>query len=180
MSIRSESRPAVTGAAPTTGGAPTTVLDVADEGLGRWADSGSCRLEHGIMGPMYGAFLRQVRESRSMSQAQLAEVSGIGQPNISAYENDRRTPSLDVFNRLLVSCGYELAADGGRTVLYAPFPHGAGGYPFDDLPPRLPDDPPDLGLPVRGHLSMRERARVLTSVLESAEAIRAGRSSRSA
>lgn len=113
-----------------------------------------------------------------MSQAVLAEVSGIGQPNISAYENDRRTPSLDVFNRLLVSCGYQVAADGGSTVLHMPFPKGAGGYPFDDLPPRLPDDPPDLGLPVRRHLSMRERGRILTSVIESADAIRAGRGRR--
>jgi transcriptional regulator with XRE-family HTH domain len=129
-------------------------------------------------GGMYGEFLRRVRESRGMSQGQLAEVSGIGQPNISAYENDRRTPSLDVFNRLLVSCGYQVAADGGSTVLHLPFPPGAGGYPFDDLPPRLPDDPPDLRLPVRRHLSMRERGRILTSVIESADAIRAGRSRR--
>ncbi len=124
---------------------------------------------------MYGAFLRQVRESRGLSQTQLAEVSGVNQPNLSAYENDHRTPSLDTFNRILVSCGYELAADGGSTVLHAPFPIGAGGYPFDDLPPRLPDDPLDISLPVRRYLSSDQRARILTSVLESAEAIRTGR-----
>jgi transcriptional regulator with XRE-family HTH domain len=124
---------------------------------------------------MYGAFLRQVRESRGMSQGDLAEVSGIGQPNISAYENDRRSPSLDTFNRILVSCGYELAADGGRTVLYAPFPVGAGGYPFDDLPPRLPDDPPDEPPTVPLDATPQERAAILVSVLDLAAAIDAGR-----
>lgn len=129
-------------------------------------------------GDMYGAFLRRVRESRGMSQGELAEVSGIGQPNISAYENDRRTPSLDVFNRLLVSCGYQVAADGGSTVLHMPFPRGAGGYPFDDLPPRLPDDPADEGLTVPLDASPEDRARVLVSVLEVAAAIDAGRPAR--
>lgn len=124
---------------------------------------------------MYGAFLREVRESRGLSQAQLAEVAGVSQPNLSAYENDRRTPNLDTFNRILVSCGYQVAADGGSTVLHMPFPVGAGDYPFDDLPPRLPDDPLDVRLPARRHLSSDQRARVLTSVLESAEAIRTGR-----
>lgn len=124
---------------------------------------------------MYGAFLRRVRESRGMSQGDLAEVSGIGQPNISAYENDRRTPSLDVFNRILVSCGYELAADGGHTVLHAPLPPGAGGYPFDDLPPRLPDDPPDEPPTVPLDATPEQRAAILTAVLEVATAIDAGK-----
>lgn len=124
---------------------------------------------------MYGAFLRQVRESRGLSQAQLADVAGISQPNLSAYENDRRAPSLDTFNRILVSCGYELAADGGSTVLHAPFPEGAGGYPFDDLPPRLPDDPPDEPPTVPLDAGPDERARILTAVLEVAAAIDAGK-----
>lgn len=124
---------------------------------------------------MYGAFLRQVRESRGMSQADLAEVSGIGQPNISAYENDRRVPSLDSFNRLLVSCGYQVAADGGSRVLRLPLPKGAGGYPFDDLPPRLPDDPPDEAPTVPFDATPDERARILVSVLEVASAIDAGK-----
>jgi len=124
---------------------------------------------------MYGAFLRQVRQSRGMSQGDLAEVSGLDQPNISAYENDRRTPTLDVFNRILVSCGYEVAADGGSRVLHMPLPIGAGGYPFDDLPPRLPDDPPDEALTVSLDAGPEERARILVSVLEVASAIDAGK-----
>lgn len=124
---------------------------------------------------MYGAFLREVRESRGLSQTQLAEVAGISQPNISAYENDRRMPTLDTFNRLLVACGYELAADGGSKVLHMPFPVGAGDYPFDDLPPRLPDDPPDEPPTVPLDAGPEERAKILTAVLELAAAIDAGK-----
>lgn len=120
---------------------------------------------------MYGAFLRQVRESRGMSQGQLAEVSGIGQPNISAYENDRRTPSLDVFNRLLVSCGYELAAVGGQTTVFAPFPFGSGGYPFDDLSPRSSEDPPDEPPAVGPDASPEERADAIVQVVALAEGV---------
>jgi transcriptional regulator with XRE-family HTH domain len=120
---------------------------------------------------MYGAFLRRVRESRGMSQGELAAVSGIGQPNISAYENDRRAPSLDTFNRILVSCGYELAAAGGRSVLYAPFPPGSGGFPFDDLPPRSPDDPPDEPPAVGSDASPEQRADAIVQVVALAEGV---------
>lgn len=120
---------------------------------------------------MYGAFLREVRESRGLSQAQLAEVAGVSQPNLSAYENDRRTPNLDTFNRILVSCGYELAADGGRSVLHAPFPKGAGGYPFDDLPPRLPDDPPDEPPAVAPEATSEQRADAIVQVVALAEGV---------
>jgi transcriptional regulator with XRE-family HTH domain len=91
---------------------------------------------------MYGSFLREVRTSRGLSQAQLSEVSGISQPNLSAYENDRRVPTLDVLNRILVACGYQLVADGGSRQVRAPLPK-VGWFPDEDLPPRLPDDPPD-------------------------------------
>ncbi|MGI8710532.1 MAG: helix-turn-helix domain-containing protein, partial [Acidimicrobiales bacterium] len=51
-------------------------------------------MRDGSMVAVYGAFLRQVRRSRGMTQAQLAEVCGISQPNLSAYENDRRSPTV--------------------------------------------------------------------------------------
>lgn len=35
-----------------------------------------------------------------MSQSQLARAAGVPQPNLSAYENGRRTPSADVLERL--------------------------------------------------------------------------------
>ncbi|HYI60187.1 MAG TPA: helix-turn-helix transcriptional regulator [Acidimicrobiales bacterium] len=120
---------------------------------------------------MYGAFLRRVRESRGLSQAQLAELTGISQPNLSAYENDRRTPTLDTFNRMLVACGYQVAADGGSTVLHLPLPPGAGGYPFDDLPPRLPDDPPDEAPVLPPDATPATRAWALAQVLDLSQAM---------
>lgn len=112
---------------------------------------------------MYGAFLRRVRESRGLTQAQLAEISGISQPNLSAYEHDRRTPGLATFNRLLVACGYQLAADGGRTVLHVPIP--------EEWTPRLSDDPPDEPPTVPPDASLEERADALVEAVEMAEQI---------
>ncbi len=111
--------------------------------------------------------MRRVRESRSLSQQDLAEISGIGQPNISAIENDRRSPSADTLNRLVVACGYELAAVAGEHAIYCPLPH-AGWFPDDDLPPHLPDDPPDEAPSVTSTTAMADRARIITAVLEAA------------
>jgi transcriptional regulator with XRE-family HTH domain len=120
---------------------------------------------------VYGAFLRQIRESRDMSQADLAEVVGISQPNLSAYERDRRTPGLDVFNRILVACGYQVAADGGGTVLHMPLPRGAGWSVPDDLPPRNPDDPPDEPPALEPDVPLEARALAVVEAVELAEAI---------
>ena len=35
-----------------------------------------------------------------MTQAALAQASGVPQPNLSAYENGRRTPSAEVLERI--------------------------------------------------------------------------------
>lgn len=120
---------------------------------------------------MYGSFLRQVRTSRHMTQAQLAANTGISQPNISAYENDRRLPSLDVANRILVACGYELVADAGPRQIAAPLPRG-GWFPDEDLPPGLPDDPDDQPPTVDRSISARERAEIFASMVDLVEAIR--------
>lgn len=122
---------------------------------------------------VYGTFLRQVRESRAMSQSDLAEVVGISQPNLSAYERDRRTPGLDVFNRILVACGYQVAADGGGTVLHMALPRGAGWTVPDDLPPRHPDDPPDEPPALSPDAPLEERALAVVEAVELAEAIMA-------
>lgn len=116
---------------------------------------------------MYGSFVRDVRESRGLSQKDLAEISGISQPNISAIENGRRSPSADTLNRLLVACGYELAAVAGERVIHCPLPRNEW-FPDDDLPPRLPDDPPDEEPSVTPDTPMPERVRVITAVLEAA------------
>jgi transcriptional regulator with XRE-family HTH domain len=116
---------------------------------------------------MYGAFLRQLRTSRSMTQAQLCEITGLSQPNLSAYENDRRSPTLDVLNRVMVACGYQLVADGGTKQVRAPLPN-AGWFPLEDLPPRLPDDPPDEPSTVPWSTPLDERIATIHSLQETA------------
>ena len=71
---------------------------------------------------MYGAFIRQARTSRGLSQVELARITGIKQPNLSAYENDRQMPSADVLNRILMGCGYLLEATAGARRLICPLP----------------------------------------------------------
>ena len=77
---------------------------------------------------MYGTTIRQARIASGLTQAELATNSGIRQQNISAIENDRRTPSVDTLQRLLAGCGHALVAVGpiGRV----PLPH--------------PDEPDDV------------------------------------
>ena len=120
---------------------------------------------------MYGAFLRDVRRSRRLSQDELAEIVGISQPNLSAYERDRRVPSADTLNRLLVACGYQLVARAGPTSIACPLPR-VGWFPDDEDPPRLPDDPADEPPTVDVNTSPAERAAVLAAVLELAEGAR--------
>lgn len=113
---------------------------------------------------MYGAFLRRVRRSRQLTQVQLAEITGISQPNLSAYENDRRMPSLDVANRILAACGYELVAAAGPRQIAAPLPTN-DWFPDANLPSRLPDDPPDEQPVVNSATPLAERLEVMHSVL---------------
>lgn len=93
---------------------------------------------------MYGSFLREVRTSRAMSVADLAEVAGLSAAEIDAYETDSDTPSLDACNRVLAACGYLLIADGGAHRLVCPLPiagwfPGEPGYvPDPTAPPETP------------------------------------------
>ena len=90
---------------------------------------------------MYGGFLKSIRESRGLTQYELATIVGIKQPNLSAYENDRRLPSIDVVNRIVVSCGYLLRVEGAPGGVVMPFPEG-GWLPMEGLPENDPIDPP--------------------------------------
>lgn len=122
-----------------------------------------------MLSDMYGAFLQQLRTSRGMTQAQLAETTGISQPNLSAYENGRREPTLDVLNRIVVACGYQLVADGGPNhQIRVPLPK-VGWFPLEDLPPRLPDDPPDEPSTVPWGTSLDQRMRVIHDLQEARE-----------
>ncbi len=104
-----------------------------------------------------------------MTQGELAAVSGISQPNISAIENDRRMPAVDTLNRLVVACGYELAAVAGDRAVYAPLPI-VGWFPDEDLPPALPDDPGDEQPTVGPDTPIADRVRIVTAVLEASTA----------
>lgn len=103
-----------------------------------------------------------------MTQAQLSQITGISQPNLSAYENERRTPTLDVLNRVVVACGYQLIADGGSNQVHCPLPK-VGWFPDEDLPPRLPDDPPDEAPTITFDTPMDERVATIHDVLALAE-----------
>ena len=120
---------------------------------------------------MYGAFIRRVRESRHLSQEALAEIAAISQPNLSAYERDRRTPTADTLNRILVACGYQLTATAGDQMLFCPLPR-AGWFPDDDDPPSEPGDPGDHEPLVTADTPLDERVDVILAVLELAEATR--------
>lgn len=120
---------------------------------------------------MYGEFLKKVRLSRALSQSALAEMVGISQPNLSAYERDRRLPSADALNKILVACGYELAATDGRHTIYCPIPN-VGWFPDADLPLAEPDDPVGEAPVVGPGATPDERAAALVAVLDLAQATR--------
>jgi transcriptional regulator with XRE-family HTH domain len=98
-------------------------------------------------------------------------VSGVRASNISAIENDHRLPSVDTLNRLLIACGFELAATAGNRVIHCPLPH-AGWFPDEDLPPRDDGDPMDEAPALDPSASIDERVRVVTAVLDEVDATR--------
>lgn len=119
---------------------------------------------------MIGTILRRARTERSLSQAEVAEISGVKQSNISAIENGRRKPSAETLQRLLAACGFELLAEAGDRVLTFPPPHDT---PADDS---APDGDPSPEPPtVDRDTPVADRARVLTAALEASEAIVRGR-----
>ena len=85
---------------------------------------------------MYGSFIRRVRESRRISQLELAEITGIPQPSLSAYEHDRRLPTADTLNRILAGCGYVLEAVAGPERIVCTVPR-SGWFADDAWRPEL-------------------------------------------
>lgn len=120
---------------------------------------------------MYGAFVRAVRGARGLTQRELAEVSGVRQSNISAIETGRRVPSADTLNRLLVACGFELAAVAGERTIYCHLPR-AGWFPDEDLPAPDAGDPVDERPSIAADALTNDRAAVVTAVLDAASAPR--------
>ncbi len=116
---------------------------------------------------MYGRFVRRVRTSRGLSQSELAEVAGVPQPNLSAIENDRRMPSADTLNKILVACGYQLMAVAGERHIPCPLPR-AGWFPDEGDPGPIEGDPVDELPTVGPDTPPAERWRVIEAVLEAA------------
>lgn len=53
--------------------------------------------------------LRDARHHAGLTQNELAARTGIAQPNISAYESGRRTPTVRTLVALLDACDVELS-----------------------------------------------------------------------
>jgi transcriptional regulator with XRE-family HTH domain len=121
---------------------------------------------------MYGAFIKQARLSRGLTQVELARIVGIEQPNLSAYENDRQMPSADALNRILVGCGYLLEATAGARRIICPRP-SAAWYADDHLrsEPGAPPDPVQ-SVSIEPHRSDELSAAKLEQVLALADSIR--------
>lgn len=56
-----------------------------------------------------GEKLKILREARHFSQAEVAKKLGIAPASMSAYENETKTPSLEVFAQLIAF--YDVSAD---------------------------------------------------------------------
>jgi transcriptional regulator with XRE-family HTH domain len=117
---------------------------------------------------VYGQFLREIRVSRQLSQSQLAAVVGIDQPNLSAYEQDRRMPSLATVSRIAAACGYQLYAQAGEARVRCPLPDEDTWRPDPPLLGDPSDQPPVLSVGARP----AERGVALEALLGLAEATR--------
>ena len=72
------------------------------------------------------------------------------------------------YNRLLVACGFELAAVAGEKVIHCPLPE-VGWFPDEGLPGPEPGDPGDEAPVVGSDTPIDERLRVITAVLEAVD-----------
>lgn len=60
---------------------------------------------------MAGDIIYLARKARGFTQRELARVSGVGQPKISAYERHAVQPTFEIVERLVGHCGMRLAVD---------------------------------------------------------------------
>ncbi len=86
-----------------------------------------------MMPPMYGRFIHQCRSIRGITQAELARMIGTSQANVSAFERDRRIPTADTLNKIVVACGFLLVAEGIGEKVVCGLPH-AGWFDDEDIP----------------------------------------------
>lgn len=105
---------------------------------------------------MYGSVVRRARLAAGLSQSELAAVSGIDQPNISAIEADRRQPTLDSLQRLLAGCGHSLVAVGTAGRIPLPHPDDADDLLAMRTSPTAPSSPEEANRMLMGALSVAE------------------------
>ena len=60
---------------------------------------------------MAADIVREARQRAGFTQTELAERAGVEQSVVSAYENDRRAPSLPMLRRLTSAAGFELSLE---------------------------------------------------------------------
>ena len=63
------------------------------------------------LGDSVGASLRAARKATGLNQPELAERTGIPQPNISAYERGAREPNLANLSRLVAALHHTFVLD---------------------------------------------------------------------
>lgn len=57
---------------------------------------------------IFGKNLKKLRSTMNMKQKEFAELLGIPQPSISAYENGRNQPTLDVLITIALRCNISI------------------------------------------------------------------------
>jgi transcriptional regulator with XRE-family HTH domain len=114
---------------------------------------------------MYGSLIRQLREARGLSQSEVAATVGIARTNLSAYEQGRRLPSIEMFNRMVVACGSYIRIQAGSEMVDVPLPK-AGWFSDEDLPGPDANDPISLDPPlVDAATSLDDRVELIRRVL---------------
>lgn len=80
--------------------------------------------------------VRQIREAAGLTQNELAARAGTSRSTISAYENGRKSPTVDTLQRLAHVAGVVLRVERGATFRSVP---GRNGRPVlvPDVLPRL-------------------------------------------
>jgi transcriptional regulator with XRE-family HTH domain len=120
---------------------------------------------------MYGSFIKRVRQSAGLTQLELSEIVGIGQPNLSAYENDRQMPSADTLNRILAGAGFLMEATAGERRIICPLPKN-GWSADEDLRFEEESESPDQLKVSEPHHDDDVAAAKLEQVLSLADSIR--------
>ncbi len=76
--------------------------------------------------------IREVRQTRGMSQVELAGLLGVTKQSVSNWENDNIQPSIEMLVRLALTLGvstdYLLGLDGRKTLDVSGLPLSAVGH----------------------------------------------------